>query len=71
MFPGCEIADGLEQYHFNPLKNLRKRRDLSENEKILIANKRKMVSLCKKHYMLLHKKGITKREKKKKTYIVI
>ena len=57
-YEGCEITDNLEAHHMNPIANMSKCRDLTSFEKTLIRRKRKVVMLCKKHYMNLHKKRI-------------
>jgi len=56
-FPGCEATDNIEQHHLNPRVNLN-RKDLSKYSKSLLVSKRKTVSVCRKHHMILHKRRI-------------
>lgn len=63
-FEGCHNIKGLELYHINPMISA-KRRDLSPAAKILLARKRKTVTLCKKHHALMHERKLLKQEKKK------
>lgn len=57
-YEGCAINENLEAHHLNPISNLYKRKDLTSFEKTLIRRKRKVVMLCKKHHLILHKKRI-------------
>ena len=56
-FEGCNATEGLEQHHINPQVNLN-RKDLTEMAKKTLAKKRKTVTLCRKHHMLLHKRRV-------------
>lgn len=62
-YEGCEEGNYLEAHHLNPVGNLSKRKDLTAFEKTLIRRKRKVVMLCKKHHLLLHKKGLFVKKK--------
>lgn len=57
-FPGCTESANLEGHHLNPWKNLDRRKDLSDNAKILIRNRRKVVTLCAAHHQELHRRRI-------------
>jgi|JI8StandDraft_2_1071088.scaffolds.fasta_scaffold03265_6 group II intron reverse transcriptase/maturase len=63
-FDGCHNIEGLELHHFNPMVSA-KRKDLSPAAKILLARKRKTVTLCKKHHASMHERKLLKQEKKK------
>lgn len=63
-FDGCYSTKGLELHHINPMISA-KRKDLSPAAKILLARKRKTVTLCKKHHALMHERKLFKQEKKK------
>jgi hypothetical protein len=64
-FKGCQKTDGLESHHLNPMVNT-KRKDLSPQAKVLIAKKRKTVTLCRSHHMELHRRRVLTQPKKKK-----
>ena len=64
-FEGCNAIKGLELHHINPMVSA-KRKDLSPAAKILLARKRKTVTLCKKHHAEMHERKLLKQEKKKK-----
>jgi hypothetical protein len=53
-FPGCLATEGLEEHHFNPQVNL-KRKNLTPFLKSLIAKKRKTVTLCEEHHNAIHR----------------
>jgi Type II intron maturase len=57
-YEDCGETENLEAHHINPIANLSKRRDLSTFEKTLISRQRKIVMLCKKHHLFLHKKRV-------------
>lgn len=66
-FEGCDSILNLEQHHINPQVNL-KRKDLTDYMKSLISKKRKLVTLCRKHHQLMHRRRIfTKKPKKADT----
>lgn len=56
-FPGCSVLGGLEEHHVNPQVNISNK--LSAFEKSLIAKKRKTITLCRKHHLVLHGKNVT------------
>jgi group II intron reverse transcriptase/maturase len=58
-FDGCHNTKGLELHHINPMVSA-KRKDLSPAAKILLAKKRKTVTLCKKHHALVHERKLLK-----------
>ena len=58
---GCETTQNLQAHHLNPMAGINKRKDLSSFEKALIARKRKVVMLCKKHHNQLHRKGLLRK----------
>lgn len=62
-YDGCDVSSNLEAHHLNPMANINKRKDLSAFEKALVARKRKVVMVCKKHHGLLHRKGLFTKEK--------
>lgn len=64
-FDGCHNIKGLELHHINPMVSA-KRKDLSPAAKILLARKRKTVTLCKKHHALMHERKLLKQKKKGK-----
>lgn len=53
-YPGCSETQGLEAHHLNPIKNIDKR-DLTPFELSLRKKKRKTITLCREHHMLIHK----------------
>ena len=63
-YEGCNAIKGLEQHHINPQVNLN-RKDLNDYQRKLLANKRKTVTLCRKHHMLLHRRRVFVSKKKK------
>jgi len=63
-FEGCQKIDGLESHHINPMVNT-KRKDLSPQAKVLIAKKRKTVTLCRSHHRELHRRRVLAQPKKK------
>jgi len=56
-YEGCSQTENLEQHHINPQVNL-KRKDLTPFMQSLISKKRKMVTLCRKHHQLMHRRRI-------------
>ena len=56
-YEGCSAITLLEQHHLNPMINAT-RKGLSQYESSIIRSKRKMVTLCRKHHLLMHNKGI-------------
>jgi len=65
-YENCVVIENLELHHFNPMVSA-KRKDLSLAAKILLARKRKTVTLCRKHYMMLHERKLLKSKKEKKS----
>jgi tRNA/tmRNA/rRNA uracil-C5-methylase (TrmA/RlmC/RlmD family) len=65
-YEGCDSTEHLEQHHINPQVNL-KRKDLTEYMKSLISSKRKLVTLCRKHHQLMHRRRIFIKPKKDDT----
>jgi hypothetical protein len=59
-YENCSVTENLEQHHINPQVNL-KRKDLTEFMKSLISKKRKMVTLCRKHHNLMHRRRLFKK----------
>lgn len=57
-YENCTETLHLEAHHINPIANLSKRKDLSSFEKVLVRRKRKVVMLCKKHHLFLHRKRV-------------
>lgn len=57
-YDGCDAKENLESHHLNPVAGINRRKDLSPFEKALMARKRKVVMLCKKHHNQLHRKGV-------------
>lgn len=53
-FPGCSETQGLEEHHLNPVKNIDKK-GLTPFELSLRKKKRKTITLCKEHHMIIHK----------------
>jgi group II intron reverse transcriptase/maturase len=64
-FEDCVSTNGLELHHLNPMVSA-KRKDLSPAAKLLLARKRKVVTLCRKHHMMLHERRILKSSKSSK-----
>lgn len=64
-FEACRNTEGLELHHINPMVNAM-RKDLSSAAKIIIARKKKAVTLCRKHHMELHARKIFKQNNKVK-----
>jgi len=56
-YEGCFEVKHLELHHLNPMVNT-KRKGYSAHERSIIAQKRKTVTLCRKHHQLMHNKGI-------------
>jgi len=56
-FEGCQKTNDLQSHHLNPMVNT-KRKDLSPQAKVLIAKKRKTVTLCRSHHMELHRRRV-------------
>lgn len=66
-YEGCDSVENLEQHHLNPQVNLN-RKDLTEYMKSLISKKRKLVTLCRKHHQLMHRRKVfTKKPTKANT----
>jgi tRNA/tmRNA/rRNA uracil-C5-methylase (TrmA/RlmC/RlmD family) len=63
-YEGCDSVKNLEQHHINPQVNL-KRKDLTEYMKSLISSKRKLVTLCRTHHQLMHRRRIFIKKPKK------
>lgn len=63
-YEGCDSTENLEQHHINPQVNL-KRKDLTEYMRSLISKKRKLVTLCRKHHQLMHRRRIFSKKPKK------
>mgnify|MGYP001791932483 FL=1 len=59
----CTVTESLELYRLNPMISA-KRKDLLPAAKILLARKRKIVTLCCKHPIMLHKRKLFKLKKK-------
>lgn len=55
-YEDCDASDHLEEYHINPQVNIQK--DLNSFMKSLTAKKRKIITLCRKHYNLCHRRRI-------------
>jgi group II intron reverse transcriptase/maturase len=68
-FDGCQNTKGLELHHINPMVSA-KRKDLSPAAKILLAKKRKTVTLCKKHHALMHERKLLKSKKKESKKVI-
>lgn len=64
-YEDCVVTENLELHHLNPMVSA-KRKDLSPAAKILLARKRKTVTLCRKHHMMLHERKLLKPKKEKK-----
>jgi len=64
-FEGCRTIESLELHHINPMVNAQ-RKDLSSAAKIILARKKKVVTLCRKHHMELHARKIFKQNDKAK-----
>lgn len=62
---GCTNSTDLEQHHLNPLVNL-KRKDLTNYMRSIISNKRKVVTVCRKHHNEMHRRRIFLPKTKKK-----
>jgi group II intron reverse transcriptase/maturase len=62
---GCNNSTNLEQHHLNPQVNL-KRKDLTSYMKSIISNKRKVVTVCRKHHNEMHRRRIFSPKTKKK-----
>lgn len=58
-YDGCETQTNLEQHHINPQVNI-SRKDLTPFMRGIVAKKRKMITLCHKHHMELHRRRIFK-----------
>lgn len=56
-FEGCQKTNDLQSHHLNPMVNT-KRKDLSPQAEVLIAKKRKTVTLCRSHHMELHRRRV-------------
>lgn len=56
-YEGCDSVENLEQHHINPQVNLN-RKDLTAYMKSLISCQRKLVTLCRKHHQLMHRRRI-------------
>jgi len=65
-YEGCDSVNNLEQYHLNPQVSL-KRKDLTAYMKSLISKKRKLITLCRKHHQLMHRRRIFIKKPKKST----
>nr|YP_009495511.1 reverse transcriptase [Psammoneis japonica]AWQ64241.1 reverse transcriptase [Psammoneis japonica] len=64
-FDGCHNTKSLELHHINPMVSVM-RKDLSPAAKILLARKRRTITLCKKHHALMHERKLLKQERKKR-----
>ena len=64
-YEDCTVTENLKLHHLNPIVSA-KRKDLSPAAKILLARKRKTVTLCHKHYLMLHERKLLKLNKEKK-----
>lgn len=64
-FEACRNTEGLELHHINPMVNAT-RKDLSSAAKVIVATKRKVVTLCRKHHMEFHARKIFKQNNKVK-----
>ena len=62
---GCNTSTDLEQHHLNPQVNL-KRKDLTNYMKSIISNKRKVVTVCRKHHNEMHRRRMFLPKTKKK-----
>lgn len=56
-YEGCIKTEELEAHHINPQISI-KRKDLTPYEKSIISKKRKIVTLCRKHHMMLHRRRL-------------
>jgi len=65
-YEGCDSVNNLEQHHLNPQVSL-KRKDLTAYMKSLISKKRKLITLCRKHHQLMHRRRIFIKKPKKST----
>jgi len=65
-YEGCDSVNNLEQHHLNPHVSL-KRKDLTAYMKSLISKKRKLITLCRKHHQLMHRRRIFIKKPKKST----
>lgn len=54
---GCQNTENLESHQLNPMVNT-KRKDLTPHARVLIAKKRKTVTLCRSHHMEMHRRRI-------------
>lgn len=64
-YEDCTVTENLELHHLNPMVSA-KRKDFSPAAKILLAKKRKTVTLYRKHHMMLHGRKLLKLKKEKK-----
>lgn len=53
-YPGCTEIKDLEAHHLNPIKNIDKK-GLTPLELSLRKKKRKTITLCKEHHMMIHR----------------
>ena len=61
---GCHEIKGLELYTINKMVHTR-RRDLSPELELLFTKKRKIITLCKKHYGIMHERRLLQQKNKK------
>jgi hypothetical protein len=55
---GCKETQNLEVHHLNPQSNLNSKKNLTAFEKSLIIKKRKTITLCRKHHLVVHNKQL-------------
>lgn len=60
-YPGCTVSDGLEEHHFNEIKNLKKK-NLPPYIQSLIRRKRETITLCREHHLKVHGKSVRPKE---------
>lgn len=64
-YDGCEETTKLQEHHINRNVSL-SRKDLTPYMRSLISRKRKVVTLCHKHHMLMHRRRIFEKKANKK-----
>ena len=57
-YMGCKETQNLEVHHLNPQSNLNSKKNLTAFEKSLIIKKRKTITLCRKHHLVVHNKQL-------------
>jgi len=60
-FEGCQNTENLEAHHLNPMVSV-KRKDLSPQAKVIIAKKRKTITICQKNQQKQKKRQVLKKK---------